>query len=53
MRFEYVEDEFTRDLKAHFQEIIMQVKESNIKDIFQVLYCLLMGSAFIISICLI
>jgi hypothetical protein len=49
----YVEDEFTRDLKADFQEIMMQVKGSNAKDIFQVLFSLLMGSAFIISICLI
>jgi hypothetical protein len=49
----YVEDEFTRDLKADIKEIIMQVKGSNIKDIFQVLFSLLAGSAFIISICLI
>lgn len=49
----YIEDEFTRDLKADIQEIIMQVKGSNVKDIFQVLFCLLMGSVFIISICLI
>ena len=49
----YIEDEFTRDLKADFQEIMMQVKGSNLKDIFQVLFCLLMGSVIIIGICLI
>jgi hypothetical protein len=49
----YIEDEFTRDLKADFQEIIMQVKGSNVKDILRVLFGLLMGSIFIISICLI
>jgi pyruvate-formate lyase-activating enzyme len=52
-KMKYIEDEFTRDLKADFQEIIMQVKGSNAKDIFQVLFCLLAGSVFIISICLI
>lgn len=49
----YIEDEFTRDLKADFQEIIMQLKGSNIKDILQVLFCLLVGSIFIIGVCLI
>ena len=49
----YIEDEFTRDLKADFQEIIMQVKESNVKDILQVLFCLLMGFIIIIGVCLI
>ena len=49
----YIEDEFTRDLKADFKEIIIQVRGSNIKDILQGLFCLLMGSVFIISICLI
>ena len=49
----YVEEEFTRDLKADFKEIIMQVKGSNLKDILKGLFCLLMGSIFIISICLI
>ena len=49
----YVEDEFTRDLKADFQEIMTQVKGSNIKDILQVLFCLLMGFIFTIGICLI
>ena len=49
----YIEDEFTRDLKADFQEIIMQLKETNVKDILRVLFSLLMGSVFIISICLI
>ena len=52
-KMKYIEDEFTRDLKADFKEIIMQVKESNIKDILQVLFCLLMGSIIIIGICLI
>ena len=49
----YIEDEFTRDLKADFQEIIMQVKGSNLKDILQVLFCLLSSSVIIIGICLI
>ena len=53
LKMKYIEDEFTRDLKADFQEIIMQVKGSNIKDILQVLFCLLMGSIIIIGICLI
>lgn len=49
----YIEDEFTRDLKADFQEIIMQLKETNVKGILQVLFSLLAGSIFIISISLI
>ena len=49
----YIEDEFTRDLKADFQEIIMQLKESNIKDVLQVLFSFLMGSIIIIGVCLI
>ena len=49
----YIEDEFTRDLKADFQEIMMQVKGSNVKDVLRVLFGLLAGSVFIISICLI
>lgn len=52
-KMKYIEDEFTRDLKADFQEIIMQLKGSNIKDILQVLFCLLVGSIFIIGVCLI
>lgn len=50
---QYIEDEFTSDLKADFKEIIKTVKECTIKDIFQVLFCLLMGSIIIIGICLI
>lgn len=49
----YIEDEFTRDLKADFQEIIMQVKGSNLKDVLQVLFSFLMGSIIIIGVCLI
>ena len=50
---QYIEDEFTRELKADFKEIIMQLRESNVKDILRVLFSLLMGSIVIISICLI
>ena len=49
----YIEDEFTRDLKADFQEIIMQVKGSNIKDILKGLFCFLSSSIIIIGVCLI
>ena len=52
-KMKYIEDEFTRDLKADFQEIIMQLRGSNLKDILQVLFCLLMGSIIIIGVCLI
>ena len=53
LKMKYIEDEFTRDLKADFKEIIMQLKGSNLKDILQVLFCLLVGSIFIIGVCLI
>ena len=33
MRFEYVEDEFTSDLKADFKEMIEDCKDLSIKDI--------------------
>lgn len=49
----YIEDEFTRDLKADFKEIIMQVKGNSIKDTFKVLFSLLMGLIIIIGVCLI
>lgn len=53
LKMKYIEDEFTKDLKADFKEIIMQVKGSNPKDTFQILFSLLMGSIIIIGICLI
>jgi hypothetical protein len=52
-KMQYIEDEFTKELKADFKEIIMQLRESNVKDILRVLFSLLMGSIVIISICLI
>jgi hypothetical protein len=52
-KMQYVEDEFTKELKADFKEIIMQLRGSNVKDILRVLFSLLMGSIVIISICLI
>ena len=49
----YIEDEFTSELKADFKEIMMQVKQTTIKDTLRVLFSLLMGSIIIIGVCLI
>ena len=52
MRFEYVEDEFTSDLKADFKEIIKDCKDLSIKDILSGLMCLVafVGICFILLV---
>lgn len=52
-KMQYIEDEFTSDLKADFKEIIKTVKECTIKDILRGLFAFVMNSIIIIGICLI